>query len=111
MPNKTESYNGFSKWFSFGGYGIIIDNDREEQNKILKYNDLLSNAVILHNVIDISLALEKLHLEKINFSIEDIQSISPHMTNHIKRFGEYIVDLSNIPQPINLTDIEEIITQ
>lgn len=33
--NKAESYNGFSKWFFFGGEGIIGYNDPEEQEKLL----------------------------------------------------------------------------
>jgi len=31
--NKVEAYNGFSKWFFFGGQGIIATNDPEEQEK------------------------------------------------------------------------------
>lgn len=31
------------------------------------------------------------------------------MTSHIKRFGEYVIDLNEIPQPISKIDIEEII--
>lgn len=31
------------------------------------------------------------------------------MTSHIKRFGEYIIDLNEIPEPISKIDIEEII--
>lgn len=31
--NKVEAYNGFSKWFFFGGDGIITENDPEEQEK------------------------------------------------------------------------------
>ncbi|QVK18627.1 Tn3 family transposase [Mycoplasmatota bacterium] len=57
---KTEAYIGFSKWFFFGGEGIMCENDPEEQSKIIKYNDLLANTVILHNVIDISDAIRKL---------------------------------------------------
>nr|WP_230678404.1 transposase [Bacillus thuringiensis] len=26
--------------------------------------------------------------------------LSPYMTKHIKRFGDYVIDLQNIPQPI-----------
>jgi hypothetical protein len=37
----------------------MCENDPEEQSKIVKYNDLLANAVILHNVVDISNAIEK----------------------------------------------------
>lgn len=26
--------------------------------------------------------------------------LSPNLTKHIKRFGDYVIDLENIPQPI-----------
>lgn len=107
--NKVEAYNWFLKWFFFGGEGIICENDREEQNKIIKYNELLANAVILHNVIDISNALEKLSAEGVSVTKEDIKAMSPYMTSHIKRFGEYIIDLDEIPAPIHEVDIEKII--
>jgi TnpA family transposase len=51
MTNKVESYNGFSQWIFFGGEGIIAENDPEEQEKIIKYNDLVANAVIFQNVV------------------------------------------------------------
>ena len=31
------------------------------------------------------------------------------MTSHIKRFGEYIINLDEVPEPINRIDIEDII--
>lgn len=31
------------------------------------------------------------------------------MTAHIKRFGEYIIDLNEIPDPIHEIDIDKII--
>jgi Tn3 transposase DDE domain len=43
--NKIESYNGFSKWLSFGG-DVIGENDPDEQQKHLRYNDLVATAVI-----------------------------------------------------------------
>lgn len=42
-------------------------------------------------------------------SRNDIKNLSPYMTSHIKRFGEYVIDLDEIPEPINRIDIEEII--
>jgi TnpA family transposase len=50
--NKAEAYNGFAKWLFFGGEGVVANNDPEEQQKVIKYNDLAANAVILQNVID-----------------------------------------------------------
>ena len=52
--NKVESYHGFSKWFCFGGEGVIAHHDPEEQEKIIKYNDLIANAVTFHNVVDLT---------------------------------------------------------
>lgn len=107
--NKTEAYNGFSKWFFFGGEGIVAENDPEEQNKIIKYNKILSNAVILKNVIDINNAIKQLSKNGTPVTLSDIKSMSPYMTGHIKRFGEYIIDLESVPDPITEIDIEKII--
>ena len=107
--NKTEAYNGFSKWFFFGGEGIIAENDPEEQNKIIKYNELLSNSVILQNVIDVTNALEKLAEDGVVVTLEDVKAMSPYMTGHIKRFGEYIIDLESVPDPIHTIDIKNLI--
>src|SRR3546814_4322388 len=57
--NKIESYNGFAKFFSFGG-DVIAENDPDEQQKRLRYNDLIASAVILQNTMDMMRALQKL---------------------------------------------------
>lgn len=98
--NKVEAYNGFSKWLFFGGDGIITENDPVEQEKRIKYNDLVANAVIFQNVVDITMILWQLKREGYRFSREDLVMLSPYMTKHIKRFGDYVIDLQNIPQPI-----------
>lgn len=101
LTNKVESYNGFSKWLFFGGEGVISNNDPEEQEKIIKYNDLIANAVIFHNVIDISRILHQLIKEGYKVTIEEVKTLSPYLTHHIKRFGDYVVDFSLIPQPLS----------
>ncbi|WP_263303341.1 transposase [Streptomyces sp. 135] len=52
--NKTEAFNGFSQWIGFGNQGVIVDNDPVEQEKAMKCNALLTNAVIFHNALDIA---------------------------------------------------------
>jgi len=98
--NKVEAYNGFSKWFFFGGDGVISENDPEEQEKRIKYNDLVANAVIFQNVVDMTMILWGLINEGYTFSREDLFMLSPYLTRHIKRFGEYVLDLDNVPPPI-----------
>ena len=48
--NKSESFNDFVKWIRFGGDGTIEENDRDEQRKLIKYNHLVANLIIFHNV-------------------------------------------------------------
>ncbi|MGH0792079.1 Tn3 family transposase [Bacillus cereus] len=98
--NKVEAYNGFSKWLFFGGDGIITENDPIEQEKRIKYNELITNSVIFQNVVDITTILWQLKHEGYHFSRQDLERISPYLTRHIKRFGDYVIDLQKIPHPI-----------
>lgn len=95
--NKVEAYNGFSKWFFFGGEMVIASNDPEQQEKIVKYGDLIANAVIFRNVVDLTDVLLQLKREGVVWSPEDLAALSPYLTRHIKRFGDYLVDLDTIP--------------
>lgn len=60
--NKIESYNGFAKWLSFGG-DVIPTNEPDEQQKRLRYNDLVASALILQNTVDMSQTLLTLQEE------------------------------------------------
>ncbi len=98
--NKVEAYNGFSKWLFFGSDGIITENDPIEQEKRIKYNELITNSVIFQNVVDITTILWQLKNEGYRFSRQALERISPYITKHIKRFGDYVIDLQKIPHPI-----------
>lgn len=99
--NKVEAYNGFSKWFFFGGEGIIANNDPEEQEKMIKYNDLVANAVVFQNVVDITNILRSLLQLGYPLTRENVAVLSPYLTRHIKRFGDYLVDLEMVPEPLD----------
>lgn len=95
--NKVEAYNGFSKWLFFGGEGTIAHNDPEEQEKIIKYNDVIANAAIFHNVVELINVLHDLRREGYLVTREDVATLSPYITSHIKRFGDYLIDLETKP--------------
>ncbi|MEV0492268.1 Tn3 family transposase [Streptomyces atratus] len=87
--NKVESSNRFSQWIGFGNRGVIADNDPIEQEKAMKFNALLTNAVIFHNSLDIAEIVRQLLEEGWEIDPEDLAHISPYLTEHINRFGEY----------------------
>lgn len=99
--NKAESYNNFSKWLLFGGEGVIPDEDPEEQTKKLKYNHLLASSVILQNAVDVTALLRTLSAEGYLIRREDLAQLSPYLTGHIKRFGDYVVDVEAAPDPLD----------
>lgn len=90
---KSESYNGFTKWASFGNYGISTENNRDEQRKMIKYNHLVANCVCFYNVAAINQILIELINEGVPFNKDALSAISPYITKHINRFGEYTLDL------------------
>lgn len=100
--NKVEAYNGFAKHFFFGGEGIIADNDPLEQEKAVKYNDLVSNAVIFHNVVEQTRIIKSLMRAGWKITPEDVATLSPYVTSHVKRFGDYLIDVEAIPEPYEI---------
>jgi len=98
--NKVEAYHGFTKWLSFGGDAIAA-LDPEEQEKRLKYLDLVAHAVLLQNVADMTEALPQLAQAGHRVTREVVATLSPYQTRHLKRFGDYVIDLDTVPQPLD----------
>lgn len=78
------------------------ENDPEEQEKLIKYNNLVANALIFQNVIDQTRIIRNLINDGFSVSKEDLKILSPYLAAHIKRFGDYVVDLSEIPPPLDI---------
>lgn len=95
--NKCESFNGFAQWTAFGGDGTILTNDRDEQRKIIKYNHLVANCVIFHNVFSLSRVLHALQTEGYPLSAAEVASLSPYLRPHINRFGHFPLDMETLP--------------
>jgi len=74
--NKVECYHGFAQWLSFGGE-VIAENDPHEQQKQIRYNDVLASAVILQNAIDMARMVEDLRRQGWPISDEDLASFQP----------------------------------
>ncbi|TDQ45009.1 Tn3 family transposase [Permianibacter aggregans] len=97
--NKSEQFNDFAKWLFFGGQGIIAENIRHEQRKVIKYNHLVANMIILNNVHRMTTSLK--HLRQSGFEINEkvLAALAPYRTTHINRFGDYTLDLERAVEP------------
>lgn len=99
--NKSEEFNNFVKWLFFGGEGIIAENLRHEQRKVIKYSQLVANMVILHNVQWMSRKLKELQGQGYQVGEPVLKALSPYRTTHINRYGDYTLDLSRPVAPID----------
>jgi len=99
--NKSEAFNGFAQWVAFGGGGVITENDRDEQRKVIKYNHLVSSLVIFHTVDAMTKVLDQLEDEGHEFSREALGGLAPYRTEHINRFGDYTLNLDRVPEPLS----------
>lgn len=90
---KSEEFNEFIDWICFGGGGIIADNLRFSQQKIIKFNHLLANTLIFHTVVHQTKAINKLRKDGIEIPNEILSGFSPYWRDHINRFGKFTLDM------------------
>ena len=98
--NKSEAFNGFLKWLFFGGQGIIAENRHDEQRKIIKYNHLVGNLVIFHNVVHMTKILHQLTAEGQHINPEALAVVRPYLISHVNRFGHFPLNTERIPDPV-----------
>jgi hypothetical protein len=91
--NKSEAFNRFVQWLYFGGEGRIAENARDQQRKRIKYNHLIANCLIFHNVQAQTRVLHQLADEGHEFDDAILARLSPYLTKHVNRFGKYTLNL------------------
>ena len=97
---KIEAYNDFLDWISFGG-PVIKSGDPVEQEKQLKYASLVANTIMLSNVADMTEALSSMAQDGHRITPGLVACLSPYMREHIRRFGQYVLDMEEMPRPLN----------
>ncbi len=100
QTNKVEEYNQLCDWTSFGALELVAGNDEDEMEKAVKYCDIITNSIILQNIVDMSDIIYQLMEEGHDVREDDIGYLSPYMTEHIKRFGDYFIDIEHRPNQI-----------
>ena len=93
---KIESYNSFLDWVAFGG-AVIKSGDPEEQEKQLKYMNVIANAIMFSNIVDLTDILNQMIAEGITVTPSLVGKISPYIRQHIRRFGQYTLNMDDKP--------------
>ena len=91
---KSEEFNNFLQWVFFYNNGIIQENLRHEQIKLVKYNHLVANLIILHNVNAMTKVIKRLKRAGFEMSPELLAGLSPYRTSHINLLGQYQLEVN-----------------
>ncbi len=97
---KIESFHSFLDWIAFGGT-VIKTGDPVEQAKRMKYMDVIANAIMLQNIVDLTNVMNEMTSEGFNVTPELVKSLSPYMREHILRFGKWSLDMEDLPDPLH----------
>ncbi|MEM8721399.1 MAG: Tn3 family transposase [Cyanobacteria bacterium P01_G01_bin.39] len=65
------------------------------------YLDLVASAVILQNKVDMTGVIRYLSAEGFKINRRMLATMSLYLNCNLKRYGDYVVDLKNIPQPFD----------
>lgn len=93
VTNRTENFHKFAAHLTIGGQ-LISHNDPDYQERVVKFNELMSNCAIYSTALDITDAANALAAEGHPVDLDDLATISPYITRTIRRFGDWIVDLA-----------------
>ena len=102
VTNKSEELHNYAKWTAFANHGVIRTNLRHEQIKIVKYNHLVANSLILYNAREMTRVLQELVAEGYPVSEQTIRLLAPYRTEHINRFGSYTLNMDREVPPLEI---------
>lgn len=90
---KSEEFNQFIGWLQFVDGGVIGDNMRFNQRKIIKFNHLLANMLIFHAVVHQTKAINKVRGMGVEVPDEILTMFAPSWTEHLNRYGKFQLDM------------------
>ncbi len=64
--------------------------------------DLVANVIMLHNVSDLTNVLADMAAAGWRLTRDLVARLSPYMREHLRRFGQYVLDMDDLPPPLVL---------
>lgn len=98
--NKSEAFNKFVQWVSFGGAGLLSQGTRDEQRKFIKYNHLAANLLAFHTLVSMTRALHQIRQAGHTINLEALATFSPYRIEQYNRFGSYTLNPNRTPEPL-----------
>ena len=79
---------------------MLRSNDPVDQEKLIQYQHLVSDLVILYNTHHMTKAINSLREEGYPLVEEDLEHISPYNLYGLRLIGDYRVDIQREMEPM-----------
>lgn len=86
---KGEQLHNLRLYLWFGGDGVVRRKQEEQQQKVVRSLNLITNIVLVWNTVYIQEVIKQLHQEGYQIDENDFEFISPAPFAHINRLGKY----------------------
>ena len=63
-------------------------------------NHLVANLLSFHTLVTMTRALQRLLQEGGKVDMDALSTLSPYRTEHINGFGNYVIDFTRMPEPL-----------
>ncbi len=93
--NKGEALHALRKFLFFANEGKIRRREDEDQRVQVGCLNLVTNAIVVWNTVQMARVIEDLKAEGYSVSDEDIAHLSPARYGHINPYGKYSFDVGD----------------
>ena len=97
---RSEEFNDYINWITFGKGNIIHENNSKIQQKVIAFGRMVANAVMLHTVANTTNVLNELSAEGIEYVKDDLSVLSAYFRENINRYG--VLELSRLRKTMPL---------
>jgi TnpA family transposase len=104
--NKGEALHALRKYLFFANEGKIRKREDEDQRVQAGCLNLVTNAVVVWNTVQMAKVIEDLKAEGVPAADEDIVHLSPARYGHINPYGKYSFEVGELPEDSQL-DLEQ----
>ncbi len=96
--NKGEALHALRQYLFFANEGKIRRREDEDQRVQAGCLNLVTNAVVVWNTVQMAKVIEDLKAEGVPVADEDIVHLSPARYGHINPYGKYSFEVGELPE-------------
>lgn len=100
---RSEEFNDFIGWITFGKDSAIHENNSKVQQKIISFGRMVANAVMFHTVANQSNVLNQLRTEGFGYIKDDLSILSAYFRENINRYGVFELSRARQSMPLEFS--------